>query len=147
MNRSLLTPKWLVLHVLFLVATVATGFLAWWQYSRAQEAGGSFQNLGYALLWPMFGLFTLYLWYHLAALELRAIRERESGTSTEETLIPEPPSSAGESLPTEETADGAAAAKRSRRLVPPPAPLPDASDDPELAAYNEYLAELNRAKR
>ena len=147
MNRSLLTPKWLALHVLFFGATVATGFLAFWQYSRAHEAGGSFQNLGYALLWPMFGLFTLYLWYRLAVLELRAIREWESGTSTEETLIPELPSKAGEASPAEKTADDAGAAKRTRRLVQPPAPTPDASDDPELAAYNEYLAELNRAKR
>ena len=34
-----------------------------------------------------------------------------------------------------------------RPLVPPPAPAVREDEDPELAAYNQYLAELNDADR
>lgn len=121
-NRALLTPRWLALHVLFLAATTATGFLAWWQWERAHEAGGGAQNLGYALMWPLFGVFTLFLWLRLARLEPRPDA---------------PPAEEPESEPP-------AAANRRRPLVPPSAPPVDAEEDPELAAYNQYLRELNQ---
>ncbi|MGX7829319.1 hypothetical protein ACTG9Q_29955 [Actinokineospora sp. 24-640] len=53
--------------VLSLVACCA---LAWWQWERFTEANGSFQNLGYVLQWPLFGLAPAYMfwrWHKLRA--------------------------------------------------------------------------------
>ncbi|WP_018296208.1 hypothetical protein [Corynebacterium lubricantis] len=48
-------------HVVLLVAAVITTLLlAWWQWTRFQEGSGTFQNLGYALQWPLFGFFFVY---------------------------------------------------------------------------------------
>lgn len=48
-------------HIVFLaLAVVGTLALAWWQWSRFQSGSGTFQNLGYALQWPLFGLFFIF---------------------------------------------------------------------------------------
>lgn len=48
-------------HVVFLaIAVVCTIALAWWQWTRFQSGSGTFQNLGYAFQWPMFGAFFVY---------------------------------------------------------------------------------------
>ncbi|MGP6174431.1 hypothetical protein [Corynebacterium sp. A21] len=47
-----------VSHIVFLaIAVVACVSLAYWQWSRFQEGSGTFQNLGYAFQWPLFGGF------------------------------------------------------------------------------------------
>lgn len=133
-NRSLLTPRWLLLHLLFVAAVVATALLGWWQWERAHEAGGSFQNLGYALQWPLFGVFTIYLWYRVATMELRG---REAPDPADQPVTESTGAEADEKVEEPE------ASRRKRPLVPPPAPPVDAEEDPELAAYNRYLADLN----
>ncbi|GAA4886090.1 hypothetical protein [Saccharopolyspora cebuensis] len=135
MKRSLLTPRWLLLHALFVVAFIATCFLAVWQWERAHDAGGSFQNLGYALQWPLFGVFTLFLWVRMARMTLHDEAEAAAGQA-EDTAGQEPA----------EEPERAARAGRPRPLVPPQAPPVDPDEDPELAAYNRYLAELNEAE-
>ncbi|GAA2348521.1 hypothetical protein GCM10009854_27320 [Saccharopolyspora halophila] len=134
--RGLLTPRWLLLHLLFIVATIATGFFAVWQWDRAHEAGGSFQNLGYALQWPLFGAFTIFLWIRIARMDLEG--RAEEGTAATEASEEDQPGEA----PEEEIAR----TRRRRPLVPPPAPRVDPDEDPELAEYNRYLAELNKAE-
>lgn len=119
-----------MLHVLFLAAVAATGLLAVWQWDRAHDAGGSFQNLGYALQWPLFGAFTIFLWYRMIRMTLEE-QDGQAGPVVAE-VSPDPP---------------AEAAERERPLVPPPARPVEADEDPELAAYNEYLAELNEIER
>lgn len=48
-------------HVVFLVLVVcATIGLAYWQWTRFQSGSGTFQNLGYAFQWPLFGIFAVY---------------------------------------------------------------------------------------
>ncbi|MCX2732230.1 hypothetical protein OOZ19_18485 [Saccharopolyspora sp. NFXS83] len=128
----MLTPRWLLMHAVFVAAVIATAFLAWWQWDRAHEAGGSFQNLGYALQWPLFGVFTLCMWVWLIRMELQ-----QQGP-------PETVSGNSESADPAET-EGDGAKSRRRPLVPPPAPPVEVSEDPELAEYNRYLAELNDA--
>lgn len=136
MLRSLLTPRWLLLHALFIVATIATGFLAVWQWDRAHEAGGSFQNLGYALQWPLFGAFTIFLWIKLIRMDFAQQRgEDEPGSDSEVAAEDNQPAAAPEE----------AEQRRTRPLVPPPAPPVDAEEDPELAEYNRYLAGLNES--
>lgn len=155
MNRSsltaLLTARWLLLHLLFVAAVVATGFLAWWQWDRAHEAGGSFQNLGYALQWPMFGAFTLFLWYRVARMHLHETFASE-GTDAQSSDAQSPDAQSSDAR----AADGAGRApagsiepgalgRSNRRLVPPPAERVDSAEDPQMAEYNRYLAELNSA--
>lgn len=50
-----------VSHIVFLaLAVVSTLALAWWQWTRFQAGSGTFQNLGYALQWPLFGAFFVF---------------------------------------------------------------------------------------
>ncbi|MBN3509657.1 hypothetical protein JYB55_12485 [Mycolicibacterium septicum] len=91
--------------------------LAWWQWTRYESASGTFQNLGYALQWPMFAGFCFYAYYKFVRYE-EAPPERDNGELTEipAGLLPERPK--------------AAAA--------------DAGDQ-ELSEYNAYLAELAKS--
>ena len=105
--------------VLSLVACVG---LAWWQWERFESSAGSWQNLGYVLQWPLFGLFPAFMFWRLR--KLRAQHTEHPPAEVAPKLAPEPP--------------------------PPPAARQDDGDespeDPEdraLAAYNRYLAELN----
>ena len=57
-----------------LIALVVVGAagclaLAWWQWTRFESASGTFQNLGYALQWPLFAGFVVY-----ALLQVRPLR-------------------------------------------------------------------------
>ncbi len=63
-------------HVIFLLICFCTAIaLAWWQWSRFQSGSGTFQNLGYALQWPVIGGFFIfayrkYLEYENESIEL-----------------------------------------------------------------------------
>ncbi|MDT7726888.1 MAG: hypothetical protein QOI21_3464 [Actinomycetota bacterium] len=89
--------------------------LAWWQWERFSSASGTFQNLGYVLQWPLFGLFPAFMFWRIRQLRGTA---GNADTETPEVVKPAPP--------------------RVERAVAPPA-----EEDDELAAYNRYLAELN----
>lgn len=113
--RLLLTPKWLAWHAFTLVSAYAMVRLGLWQWHRA-HATHSAQNMGYALQWPAFAVFALIVWWRVCR---DAVRPPE---------------------------DTAPAPKSSRRPAPEPAaavaPVTDL-EDPELAAYNRYLAKLD----
>lgn len=49
---------WHLLIIGFFV--VAFLGLAYWQWTRFQSGSGTFQNLGYALQWPLFAVFVIY---------------------------------------------------------------------------------------
>ncbi|MCX6480926.1 MAG: hypothetical protein NTY24_11220 [Mycobacterium sp.] len=103
--------------LILLVIVAAAGCLAlgWWQWSRYESASGSFQNLGYALQWPLFAGFCVYAYR-------KFVRYEQSP--------PEP----------EYGAD--AMAEIPAGLLPErPAPA-SAPTDPVLVEYNAYLAEL-----
>jgi hypothetical protein len=184
--------------------------LAWWQWQRF-ENGGTWQNLGYVLQWPLFGLFPAFMFWRL-----HKLRVQERATAADQALpahaaIDAPNASAGgpnapvdapdasanapdasanapdasanapdasadgpdasadgpdapaglpEVLTGASAPDAAAHASTApaTQLVPeragshqPPPRGPDKTDvrqddhdeDPELAAYNRYLAQLN----
>jgi DNA-binding transcriptional regulator of glucitol operon len=100
-----------------LVIVAACGCLAlgWWQWTRFQSASGTFQNLGYALQWPLFAWFWVYAYRKFVRYEEAPPEPRKNGALTEipAGLLPERPK------PTQQ----------------PP-------DDPALREYNAYLAEL-----
>lgn len=118
MVRRFFTRQWVWLHVAVAVTVPTFIGMGWWQVLRA--GAGNARSYGYAIEWPSLAAIVLFLY-------VRAIRTELRGTTLQLTL----PTSVDESA----------------FAVPEPAAaeLVDEieDDDPELAAYNEYLSELN----
>jgi hypothetical protein len=115
--RRLLTPGWLARHLVALVLVAGCLGLGWWQVQRARS--GNVLSYAYAVEWPVFAGFVVVVW----AYEIRRALRRAAGTL-------------------------AAPHRREPLRItakPPsrPLPVPDAEPDPELDAYNRYLAWLN----
>ncbi|MDX1876092.1 hypothetical protein SBI67_28575 [Mycolicibacterium sp. 120266] len=100
------------LIALVILGAVGCLLLAWWQWTRFESASGTFQNLGYALQWPMFAGFCVYAYYKFVRLEEAPPAEVKRDTEIPAGLLPERPKTT--------TND----------------------DDPTLREYNAYLAEL-----
>lgn len=98
-----------------IVAACGCLALGWWQWTRFQSVSGSFQNLGYALQWPLFAGFCVYAYRKFVRYEEESPQPRSTDPMTEipAGLLPERPK-----------------------------PPPRALDDPALREYNTYLAEL-----
>lgn len=109
MFSRLLTPRWLLGHLVVAGLFVATFFLGFWQLSKA-EAGGGAVNWSYALQWPLYGIMGLWFYVKMARDELHRDPDADD--------------------------PGNAVVLYQRPRI-------DVSGDPELAAYNAYLAELN----
>lgn len=103
------------LIVLVIVGAAGCLALAWWQWTRFESASGSFQNLGYAMQWPLFAGFVVYAYYKFVRYEDAPPEpvKRDVMTEIPDGLLPEKPTSTSHS-----------------------------DDDPELREYNAYLAEL-----
>ncbi|SDC27223.1 hypothetical protein SAMN05216174_101771 [Actinokineospora iranica] len=82
----------LVIAVCAVSLAVCCG-LAWWQWQRFESANGTFQNLGYVLQWPLFGVAPAYMFWRM-----RRLRDREAAKP------PQPSGAAGESEPDDELA-------------------------------------------
>ncbi len=121
--RRLLTWRWILIHLGMVVLVVGFVLLGWWQITRAR--GGNALSFGYAVEWPVFAAFVVYVW----AKEVRAARRTAEPTATGPTTRPEPVA-----RPVIR-----ASAQRARRVE---AAYDDSGDD-ELAAYNRYLAWLS----
>jgi DNA-binding transcriptional regulator of glucitol operon len=106
------------LIALVIIAAGGCLVLGWWQWTRFESASGSFQNLGYALQWPMFAGFFVYAYRKFVRYEEAPPRPHGNAAATEipPGILPE---------------------------RPPPAPPP--VDDPALREYNAYLAELAKS--
>jgi hypothetical protein len=103
------------------VLTAAFLALGWWQFDRA--AGGNTLSWGYTFEWPVFAGFVVFLWVR----EVQVARRGPGKTPVE----PEAP--AGK-LPGSPVTVG--------RPVRVPVTAAATEDDPELDAYNDYLAWL-----
>ena len=131
--KGLWTPAWIARHVLALA--LVAGFLAlgWWQFSRA--TGGNSLSWGYTFEWPVFAGFVVFIWFREVQQERRAGRAAE----------PEPEQAAAQAAeqPAEQPVPRQDAPLTVRRPVRVPvASAAPADDDPELAAYNDYLSWL-----
>ena len=111
----LLQPRWLVRHLLLLIALVGCFLGAHWQLHRALSRH-SFLNWSYTVEWTLFGMFAVLCWGWFLRDDLRG----------------------GPVQPVVEAPV--------RVYQPVAQPVSDA-EDPELAAYNRYLAELNEGRR
>jgi DNA-binding transcriptional regulator of glucitol operon len=107
--RRLVTPKWVLLHLLVAALFVATWFLGYWQLTKA-EGGGGPVNWSYAVQWPLYGF--LGLWFYIRMVRTELTRHPDEDEPGSEVVLYQRP-----------------------RI--------DTTGDPELAAYNAYLAELN----
>jgi DNA-binding transcriptional regulator of glucitol operon len=123
--RGLLTPRWLLVHLLAVVAMLACFRLGWWQWDRSQESTGSLQNLGYALQWPLFGLFVPFMYWRMWQLDKE--RRATEAASAEPVAEPEVPVATPRRSPTEWRRQAVEA---------------DRVDD-AMAQYNSYLAALS----
>jgi DNA-binding transcriptional regulator of glucitol operon len=119
-----LRPGWLVFHLVIVAAVVTMILLGRWQLRVSDEKHFSIQNFGYAIQWWLFSAFALFLWWRVVrdAYRRRAAAADATGITAAEPE-PTPPS-----------------AVPYRRYVMPTTPAP--SDDPVIAAYNDYLAQL-----
>lgn len=103
-----------------LVIAAASGCLAlaWWQWTRFESTSGDFQNLGYAMQWPLFAVFCFYAYFKFVRYEEAPPEPAKPDTPTElpAGLLPERPQ--------------------------PAAQLAADDDDPTLREYNVYLAQL-----
>lgn len=107
------------LIALVIVAALTCLALGWWQWSRFQSTGGTGQNLGYALQWPLFAGFCVYAYRKFVRLE--------SGEPKDETSA-RPRLAAPTELPPG---------------LLPTRPAARAADERPTSEYNTYLAELS----
>jgi DNA-binding transcriptional regulator of glucitol operon len=113
--RFLIRPRWLGWHALALIAVCGMLALGWWQYRRAME--GNALSWAYTFEWPVFAVFGVVFW-------AKTIRDEFRPPDTDE-LADRP-----------EHAVGAAAEARGKEV------MAWEPEDPDLAAYNAYLAKL-----
>jgi DNA-binding transcriptional regulator of glucitol operon len=106
------------LIVLVLLAAGGCLALGWWQWTRFQSASGTFQNLGYAMQWPLFAGFCVYAYRKFVRYEEAPPDPRKAHAVTElpDGLLPERPK-----------------------------PAHQTPDDPALREYNAYLAGLAKS--
>jgi DNA-binding transcriptional regulator of glucitol operon len=129
MRRALflLAPRWLALHVLVVAAGVTMVLLGRWQWHVAHVHHGAVQNYAYAFQWWAFTAFAVFMW-------LRVMRDAVGRRATDTEPMPraEPPRTEQKPVPYR------------RYVMPRERPQ---TTDPELAAYNAYLAELAERER
>ena len=111
LGRLLVTPRWLVRHVLLVLAVFVCWEFGAWQLGRALDRH-SVLNWSYTIEWGLFAAFAVLCWGWFLRDELR----------------------------------GGAPARKEKPAEPvylPTAVPVTADEDPELAAYNAMLAQLN----
>ncbi|MDL5154719.1 hypothetical protein [Actinomycetospora termitidis] len=134
--RVLATPRWVGWTLLGICAVLVCGGMAYWQLIRAESDTGTLLNAGYALQWPLFGVFFAALWWRMLRSEARILTEIQDG-------VPDA-GSVSEPAPTQD--DGGPFTPRPAGIEPGagagrPARV-RATDD-----YNAMLAELGRRDR
>jgi DNA-binding transcriptional regulator of glucitol operon len=126
--KVLLSRRWLTFGFGAVLAIALFIFLGKWQWDTAMSSGGTLQNLFYAFNWWLFAVLVVYGC-------AKTLREDLQGLGTDKD---------------DEGAPAAAPiALPALYRKPRPAELDEPiENDPELAAYNAYLAELhNRSAR
>lgn len=140
-RQLVLSPRWIMWHLLTIGAMVTCALLAAWQWRRAGSSMGSALNVGYGLQWPVFALFFGYMWWRMLAMELRRIRGELPAHPWD--AEPEPEPVVAEPVTVAAVAAGPSPfGPRPVRTQPVPAQSVRDEDDPERAAYNRMLAAL-----
>jgi len=111
-----LSRRALKLHVVILIVVPAFLLLCLWQVSRALD--GNSLSWAYVFEWPIFAAYAIYMWW-------RFVHEAAD----------EPPPAADATTTTLEPAGEKPAGEK-------PKGEKEEKEDAELAAYNDYLAQL-----
>jgi hypothetical protein len=114
MRRRWFSRRAIGLHAVILVIVPTFSGLCIWQVHRA--LAGNELSWAYVFEWPFFAGYAVYMWWR---------------------FIHEAPLDSGDAHPSPEPSEGAAS--EARPVAGDAGPDPDAED---LAAYNNYLAEL-----
>jgi hypothetical protein len=121
--RFLVSPRWLAWHAFAVVAAWGMLWLGDWQFHRAEN--GNALSWAYTFEWPVFVIFGVVFWAKTIVDEWRDQTARAAGNS--ELAGPD----GDDDLELPAGAHTAAAVDD------------ESGADPELAAYNAYLARLN----
>jgi hypothetical protein len=122
----LVSPRWLAWHAFAVVAAFGMLWLGDWQFHRAE--GGNALSWAYTFEWPIFTIFGVVFWAKTIVDEWRQ-QGAAAAAERDGTALPAPAVGGDPDLP---------AGAHTAYLADA-----DADDDPELAAYNAYLARLN----
>ncbi len=121
--RFALSRRWWAGHLLVALCCALFLQLGRWQWDRAGSPTGDWQNLGYALQWPLFAVVLVAAWARFLWLEQHRVPETDPAPDLPN-LTPPVIRRAG----------------HTRHLGH--RPIPEDDPDNELAAYNAYLARL-----
>jgi hypothetical protein len=119
--RFLIQPRWLGWHLLMVVSFWGMLWLGDWQLHRA--LGGNGLSWAYTFEWPLFACFAVVFWAKTIKDEFRIKRATATGSA--------PADVDQDDLPV------------TVRMVQARTAAPEDDEDPELSAYNAYLARLN----
>lgn len=117
MGSPLLSGRALRLHATVVVVVGGCLALGWWQLSRALS--GNELSWVYTVEWPFFAAYAVYMWWRLLHEQPHAPRREDASPADDDVSLEE----------------------RVERCLPDPFD----ESDPELAAYNRYLASLAAA--
>jgi hypothetical protein len=124
--RILFTPRWLGWHLFAVVAFIGMLWLGDWQFHRAES--GNPLSWAYTFEWPIFAVFGAVFW-------VKTVRDELKPPAA-------PAEAAGIELPA--SARAGAGTPGQDGQAGRSGPASEDADDPELAAYNAYLARLNQ---
>jgi hypothetical protein len=140
------------LHLALTLTVPACGLACWWQTSRALS--GNTLSWVYSFEWPFFAGYAVYMWWRLVhedPSEANRALLAESATTARLSATGGALSVAGSGAGQPDEAQ--AAAQFGNSVAEPGAAEPvgfdpyDDEADPDMAAYNRYLAELNASGR
>jgi hypothetical protein len=144
----LITPRWLAWHAFAVFAAWGMLWLGDWQYHRA--LGGNALSWAYTFEWPIFTIFGVVFWAKTIIDEYRS--PGGAATSSAELSAAATSAAATSGMATSGAAASGIAAAGQAGLGGDSLPArahtaamldEEADNDPELAAYNAYLAKLN----
>jgi hypothetical protein len=118
--RFLIQPRWLGWHLLMVVSFWGMLWLGDWQLHRALSGNGL--SWAYTFEWPLFACFAVVFWAKTIKDEFRIKRGEVPASASD---------LASDDLPV------------AVRVVQASTAGPQDDEDPELSAYNAYLARLN----
>jgi hypothetical protein len=135
--RQLFTSrKWLATHALMVVCVLGFLGLGWWQLRRGEA--GNLRSYAYSLEWPSFALLVVGFWAKIMYDELHPKAGSEHGDEGSAQLGGE----GGHAKASPDRGRELAAAVGAAPGSPAGASVAEGDEDPELAAYNRYLADL-----
>lgn len=144
MHGSLFSRRGLAIVAVSVVSLIGCCLLAWWQWTRYQSPGGTLQNFGYVLQWPLFGMFPAFMFYRIH----QADKQRQAELDAEQAEgagVPEP--RAAEAEPAAEGSATAMPEWNAQRAYVQNTTVTYQDDgedgqDGVLLAYNQYLGQL-----